>query len=152
LADRFKLTLHRETKELPVYTMVIANGGPRLQPSKVGGLGNMEIGRGQVIGQGAPTGALASYLSRLLGRNVLDKTELKGNYDFTLQWPTIGKTSLFEKETVDGQSGANSESSPEASDPSIFTAIEEQLGLKLEPQKVPMEILVIDQVEKPSKN
>ncbi len=152
LADRFKLTLHRETKELPVYTMVIANGGPKLQPSKAGGLGNMEIGRGQVIGQGAPTGALASYLSRLLGRNVLDKTELKGNYDFTLQWPTIGKTSLFEKETVDGQSGANSESSPEASDPSIFTAIEEQLGLKLEPQKVPMEILVIDQVEKPSKN
>jgi bla regulator protein BlaR1 len=152
LADRFKLTLHRETKELSVYTMVIANDGPKLHPSKVGGPGNMEIGRGQVIGQGVPVAALASYLSRLLGRNVLDKTELKGNYYFTLQWPTIGKTSLFEKETVDGQSGTNSESSPEASDPSIFTAIQEQLGLKLESQKGLVEILVIDHVEKPSGN
>jgi bla regulator protein BlaR1 len=146
LADYFKLTLHRETKELPVYTLVIAASGPKLQTAKPGdtypngmkgpggrpvGTGYFEPQKGKIVFQGRPLSSLIQYLSDRLGRTVLDKTGLNGNYDFALQWaPT----------------------SPESSSPSVLAAVQEQLGLKLEPQNTATEVLVIDRAEKPSEN
>lgn len=86
-----------------------------------------------------------------LGRPVLDKTGLTGKYDFTLQWTHQMRTELRHlKATGDG--GQEPDKPPDSSGPSIFTAIQGQLGLKLESQKGPAEILVIDHVEKPSEN
>jgi len=167
LADRFKLTIHRETKELPVYALVIAKNGPKLQEAKPGdtypngikgpdgrvGAGmTFMAGRGSVTGQGIPISDLVRFLSRQLGRKVEDKTGLTGKYDFTLQWtPDESQGAMFKGPSPEPQ-GAASPPPPDASGPSIFTALEEKLGLKLESQKGPVEILVIDHVEKPSEN
>jgi uncharacterized protein (TIGR03435 family) len=146
LADRFKLTLHRETQHLPVYELVVAQNGPKLQDAKPGdtypdgikgpdgaaaGPGVMRFRGGQLTGQRVPVALLVRELSRELGGSgsiITDKTGLIGNYDFTLQW------------------------TPEESQAPMFTAIQEQLGLKLESQNGPGEFLVIDHVEKPSEN
>jgi uncharacterized protein (TIGR03435 family) len=166
LADRFKLTLHRETKVLPAYALVIAENGPKLQESKPGetypngftspdrgGAGMMKItmdGKmGQLAGQGVSVTSLAQALSQRLGRNVLDKTGLRGNYDFTLQWPTTEGLVPAVKATEDGQQRTDSSPSP---GPTIFTAIQEQLGVQLQSQKTPVEILVIDHADPPSEN
>jgi len=167
LADRFKLTLHRETKELPVYALVIAKNGPRLHEGKPGdtypngfngpdgklGAGMMFMsGRGgPVTAQGVPLANLVRLLSRQLGRTVLDETGLMGNYDFTLQWtPDESQGPMFKG--AEGGPAPASAPPPDSSGPSIFTALQEQLGLKLESRKGPVEILVIDHAEKPSAN
>ena len=159
LADRFKLTLHREIKELPVYVLVIAENGPKLQESKPDdtypkgikgsdGRGHPDMmltGPGWLTGQGLPMAGLVGLLSQQLGRIVLDKTRLMGNYDFTMRWtPYKSQLPMFK--------GTESTSSPESPGPSLFTAIQEQLGLKLESQKGPVEILAIDHAETPSEN
>ena len=166
LADRFKLTIHRESKELPIYTLVIAKGGPKLPEAKPGdtypngfkgpegrpGTGMMRGRDGHVTGQGVPLANLVGMLSRQLGRTVIDKTGLAGKYDFTLQWtPDESQGPMF-KGADGGPQGSNSVAPPESAGPSLFTAIQEQLGLKLESQKGPVEIIVIDHVEKPSEN
>jgi uncharacterized protein (TIGR03435 family) len=165
LADRCKLTVHIETRELPVYALVVAKNGPKFQEAKTGesypsgikgpdGIargGMMRMGRGELTGQGVPLTFLVSQLSRHLGRTVLDKTGLTGNYDFTLQWtPDDGQGPMLKG--PDGGQPAAEGAPPESSGPSVFTALEEQLGLKLESQKGPVEIVVIDHVEKPSEN
>jgi uncharacterized protein (TIGR03435 family) len=109
----------------------------------------MVLRRGQVTGQARPMASLAAALSHLLGRTVLDKTGLKGNYDFTLQWTPDDSEPL--KRIADNPVPGNTPQ-PDSSGPSIFTAIEEQLGLKLDSQKGLAEVLVIDHVEKPSEN
>jgi uncharacterized protein (TIGR03435 family) len=81
-----------------------------------------------------------------MGRTVIDNTGLKGHYDFTLKWTPDRSTPM-----LSGATGSDSAPLPD-SGPSIFTAIQEQLGLKLESQKGPVELLVIDHVEKPSEN
>jgi len=153
LADRLKLTLHSETKELPVYALVIAKNGPKLKDVKPGDAdpSGMTFGRGLFKGQGVRIAFLVRMLSQQqLGRPVLDKTGLTGKYDFTLQWtPEENRAPMF-KGTRDG--GQGPDSPPDSSGPSIFTAIQEQLGLKLEAQKGPAEVLVIDHVERPSEN
>ncbi len=143
LADRFKLSLHSETKEIPVFALVIAKNGLKLQEAKPGntypngikgpagrpiGAGTLvEPERGKLVGQGVPVSDLVENLSQELGgRIIVDKTGLKGKYDFTLQV------------------------APDESQSAIFTALQEQLGLKLETQKLPIEVLVIDHAEKPS--
>jgi bla regulator protein BlaR1 len=167
LEDRFKLALHRETKELPVYSLVVAKNGPKLQEAKPGepdgdGIkgpdGRPAVGghfvhleRGQLNGHSLGMADIVRLFSQQLDRTVVDKTGLTGNYDFTLHWtPDESQDPTF-KEPAGGQ-GAGDSAPPESSGPSIFTAIQEQLGLKLESQKGPVEILVIDHVEKPSEN
>jgi uncharacterized protein (TIGR03435 family) len=179
LADRFKLTLHRETKELPVYALVVAKNGPKLQQASADELrppdpkehqdfrkgppnGAMPKGRGlfmrpgQLTGTAAPLTVLAETLSNQpeLGRIVLDKTGLKGNYDFTLKWAADERQGqMFGGPGGGGKEEPGSDSAPPPdSGPSIFTAIQEQLGLRLESQKGPVEILVIDSAERPSEN
>ena len=109
----------------------------------------MHMGPGGLTGQGLPISSLARILSQQLGNTVEDKTGLTGKYDFTLQWTPDRNTSPMSPEP--GQQGPAA-SSTDSSGPSIFTAIQEQLGLKLESQKGPVEVLVIDHVETPSEN
>ncbi|MBZ5601510.1 MAG: TIGR03435 family protein [Acidobacteriia bacterium] len=131
LADRFKLTLHRETREQPVYDLVVAKGGPKLKAADPKEAGALRVGKGQVTGMKAPMSWLAQFLSgEALDRLVIDQTGLGGEYDFTLQW------------TPDAS----------ADSPSIFTAVQEQLGLQLRAEKGPVEVLVVDRLEKPSAN
>jgi uncharacterized protein (TIGR03435 family) len=165
LAERCKLTVHLETKELPVYALVVAKDGPKFQEAKTGDsypkgikgpdgnarAGMMRMVRGELTGQGVPLTFLVSQLSRQLGRTVLDKTGLAANYDFTLQWtPDENQGPMLNR--PDGGPAAADGAPPESSGPSVFTALEEQLGLKLESQKGPVEIVVIDHVERPSEN
>lgn len=139
LADRFKMVAHWETRELPVYALVLAKGGSRLQATTLTKSGmNSSSGRGMLTLKGATMADIARTLTQEggsdLGRDVVDKTDLPGRYDLELKWtPT--------------------ESDPSAEPgPSIFTAVQEQLGLKLESTKGPVEVLVIDRIEMPSEN
>jgi uncharacterized protein (TIGR03435 family) len=136
LEDRFKLAVHRETKETSGYALVVAKGGPKLkQPTEArSGDGSISVvGRGQLRGQKAPLSMLAVQLTRLMGSSVVDETGLEGGFDFNLEWtPEETPTDL-------------------AWAPSIFTAIQE-LGLRLEARKERTEIIVIDRVEKSDAN
>jgi uncharacterized protein (TIGR03435 family) len=129
LAERFKLAVHRETRELAVYALVVAKDGPKVKLTELSGDMNQNPfrmpGRGRLIGTGVTADALAKALSGQLGRTVKDATGLKGIFDFNLEWSPDQNT--------DGAS--------------LFTAIQEQLGLKLEGRKVPVEVLVIDRIE-----
>jgi len=148
LENRAKLALHTATKDLETYTLTVADNGPKLQPApaeqsdelKEQGphMGRqqmrMQIGGNQVYGigaQGIPLDDFAQQLSRQLGTPVVNKTGLQGRYDFNLHWNG-------------GNGGSN------GSEPSLVDAVQEQLGLKLEPQKAPMQVLVIDHIEKPA--
>jgi uncharacterized protein (TIGR03435 family) len=136
LEDRFKLAIHRETKETSGYALVVARGGPKLKEATEvrPGDGSISVARGRLTGQKAPLSMLAGQLTRVLGRPVADETGFEGTFDFNLEW------------TPD-------ETPPDvASAPSIFTAIQEQLGLKLEARKERTEIIVVDHVEKPDAN
>jgi len=152
LADRFQLTLHRETKEQSVYALLIAKSGSKLQAAQqqegTGPHGPMmRMGRGELSGQGVQLDMLTRTLSSQLGRTVIDRTGLKGNFDFTLTWtPEPGQSA------GPAASGPDAPPPPDPNGPSVFTALQEQLGLRLESQKGPVEMLVIDRVEKPSEN
>jgi bla regulator protein blaR1 len=168
LADRFQLKVHTEVRELPVLALVVAKGGPKLHEAKpgdtypngikgfdgeAGGPGLMHMGPGQLTAQGLPMSSVAQLLSQQLGRTVHDKTGLTGKYDFTLQWTPEAGGSPMMKGPDAGQQGPGGPPSPaDNGGPSIFTAIQEQLGLKLESQKGPVEVLIIDHVETPSEN
>lgn len=163
LAERFKLAVHRETKVLPIYELVVAKNGPKLKeatpadsssdgiksPNGVPRAGMMMMRPGQLTGQGIPMTSLANQLSRQLHRTVIDKTGLTRKYDVTLQWTDDHSDSMFKG--PDG-SPQRADPAPDASGPSLFTAIQEQLGLKLQSTKGPVETIVIDHVEMPSEN
>jgi uncharacterized protein (TIGR03435 family) len=149
LADRFKLAVHWETRELPVYALVAAKNGPKLQPTKElnGGSGTSSNGSqtsrqlkitNQTVHELAE--ALTETVSGELGRNVVDKTGIEGKYDFELKW------------TPQTDAAPSADNGAPDSGPSFFTAIQEQLGLKLESAKGPVRVLVIDHVEMPSEN
>ncbi len=147
LKERFQLALRRETRTVTVYDLVVNKGAPKLTESslKVGGIAFP--GRGTAVGRGTAMTGLAGYLQTLLGDVVVDKTGLTGNYDFKLTW--VPDEAQAGKPGAQGVPAANG---AEESGPSIFTALQEQLGLKLEATKGPVETLVIERVEKPSEN
>jgi uncharacterized protein (TIGR03435 family) len=149
LEDRFQLKLHRETKELAVYELVVTKNGSKLVPHKGEGRG-IRTGPGSLSFQSIGIAGLAAQLSMILGRAVIDKTGLAGEYDFTLQYaPEPGQGG---PEAL-GLPPQNYTAPPvDPNRPSIFTAVQEQLGLRLESQKGQVEILVVDQVERPSEN
>jgi uncharacterized protein (TIGR03435 family) len=132
LAERFNLTLHHESKEMPVLALTVAKGGPRLHPSEATGGPEVRGGRGRLVARNVTMGMLAAQLAgRVLDRPVLDRTEIAGKFDVDLEWTPVERADLG---------------------PSIFTALQEQLGLKLETQKGVVDVLVIDHVERPSAN
>lgn len=159
LAERARLNLHTETKTLSIYALEVGENGSKLEPAPVGepddmkGSGPVRIGTQQmrmkmagnqvygIAAQGISADDLAQLLSRQLGTPVVNKTGLQGRYGFNLNW-SDGNRTLTESESSSGSASA----------PSIFTAVQEQLGLKLEAQKAPMQVLVIDHVEKPAEN
>jgi uncharacterized protein (TIGR03435 family) len=147
LADRFRFQFHTGTKELPVYALVVGKNGPKLQKAKT--KGSIAMGRGQLTAHSLSMADLAAHLSNQVGRVVLDKTGLQGDYNFTLKWTPEERS---QQPFGPGPMAQNALPQPEANGPSIFTALQEQLGLKLESQKGPVEILVIDHVEKPTAN
>jgi bla regulator protein blaR1 len=165
LADRFKLKVSHEMKDLPVYALVVAKGGSKLKPTEVSPpaadgtsepkkqfRGVRMMGPGELSATNIDLSFLADILSGQpeLGRLVVDQTGLMGNYDWTLKWTPEQSASMFK--SADGSHAAADAPPPDSSGPSIFTALQEQLGLKLEPRKGPVETLVIDSVEKPSEN
>jgi bla regulator protein blaR1 len=166
LADRFQLKVHTELRDLPVLALVVAKGGPKLHEAKPGdtypnglkgfdgegGPGMMLMRPGQLTAQGLDLSSVAKLLSQQLGRTVQDKTGLTGKYDFTLQWKPDRDPSPMPGAPPPGQQGPDATLSPDSSEASIFTAVQEQLGLKLESRKAPVEVLVIDHVEAPSEN
>lgn len=138
LADRFHLKAHTEKRQMPVYDLVVAKGGPKLKEATAEEASKSML-RGAVPGKiecvSMPLSSLPVFLNRELGRPTMDKTGLTGKYDFTLQFVPASKAAT-----------------DETGGPSIFTAVEEQLGLKLEPAKETMDVLVIDSIEQPAAN
>jgi bla regulator protein blaR1 len=149
LADKFRLSLHPQTQNLASYDLVVDENGHKLQPDD--SLPRfMRLGRGEMTSHG-PLDILAFELSVRLGCTVVDKTDLNGNYAFSLHWtPDPSEDARL---AAAGELGAVAEASaPDANGPSLFTALQEQLGLKLEPHTEPVQVLVIDRAEQPSQN
>lgn len=168
LRDRFNLSLTRDTKDLPVYALVVAKNGPKLKTSTftppenspdmprapgVGGGPQMGIrmnGRGQLTETYGDMNMLADVLSRFCGRPVINKTALTGRYDFDLKWtPDEEQGGPM---SPGARPGGDDAPPPDSTGTSLFTAIQEQLGLKLEPQKAPMDVLVIQHIDHPTEN
>jgi uncharacterized protein (TIGR03435 family) len=161
LAERFKLALHHETREIPIYEMTIAKNGPKLKESPVDldetdpGLqppprwsspppqaGNVG---GSMQSTKQPMEWLVAMLSGMLGRPVTDTTGLKGKYDIQLRWGGFGLNASVAPDNPDVGAAE--------SEPSLIQAVQEQLGLKLTPKKAPFDVLVIDHIERvPAEN
>ena len=140
LEDRFKLAVHRETREKPGYALVVAKGGFKLKPVEADGSDtNHSGGRIQTLtAKGTSMPILADLVSRYLGEVVIDKTGIAGAYNFDLRW------------TNDDQVPNDTGVEPA---PTLFIAFQETLGLRLQPQKVQIEMVVVDHVERvPSEN
>jgi uncharacterized protein (TIGR03435 family) len=143
LAERFKLAVHRESKEQRVYFLVVGKGGPKLkdaQPEEKQDLEQvrgsrlpMQMMRGRIVGRAVPVAMIAGALSRVAGYPVVDHTGLTNTIDVDLKWTP--------------------EDNNKGDSPNLFAAIQEQLGLKLEPGKAPVEMLIVDGVERtPAEN
>jgi uncharacterized protein (TIGR03435 family) len=136
LEDRFQLKTHFEEREAPVYVLIIGKDGHRLKPGSAGTEPSINTRKGaaeaHMKGSNAPISILASNLGNQLGRMVQDETGLTGGWDWQLDW--------------------DPSSSADSNEPSLVTAIRQQLGLKLQPRKGLMKVLVIDSVHKPSDN
>jgi uncharacterized protein (TIGR03435 family) len=153
LTDRFHLKIHHETRTLPMYDLLLAKGGSRMKaeppvapspdaakdPEAAKPRGMMTMGSGILKGQGLPVTSIANHLSYIIQATVTDKTGLTGSFDFELKW------------TPDDAGPTSPDASGEPN-VSIFTAVQEQLGLKLQPTKGPVDTLIIDHVEQPSEN
>ncbi|HEV3220063.1 MAG TPA: TIGR03435 family protein [Candidatus Acidoferrales bacterium] len=161
LEDRCQLRVSHETKELPVFALVVAKNGPKLTPTtlppdetadprKRTPKSMKTVARGQLIARGISIPTLISALAKEVGgRTILDETGLKGEYDFKLDWtPELNNPVT----ATDASPSSATAPLPDSSGPSIFTALQEQLGLKLESKKAPRDVVVIDHVERPSGN
>ena len=179
LAERFNLTLHQETRILPIYNLTVGKGGNKLHPSQDGSCVNIDTTNGpatfpalgtrtcgaRLLGARGPDltvdtthlslGDFAKTLTVDLDRTVIDKTGLTGLFDIHLEFARDVATSGVLADggaIVMGGPVLIRESGPVEPAPSIFYAIQEQLGLKLESAKGPVEVLVIDSVSKPTEN
>ena len=136
LRDRFKLVLRSEKRELSYFALTVAKGGPKLTPAKAGGLPNMQTRPGSVKATSMRLSDSTRRLAGFFGRHVSDETGLEGLFDFYLSW----------------NAGSESQEVTDADRSAIVTALQEQLGLKLESRKGPVPVLVVEKIEKPSEN
>lgn len=142
LRDRFGLILRAETHELPMYALIPAKGGPRLSRPAAGDRGPLLGGNpGRITGRGVTIRMLADQLSGVLGRPVSDETGLDGPYNFDLAWTPDSPAQAAPDEPASPTGG-----------PSLFTALTEQLGLRLESRKGPVQVYVVEKIEKPGEN
>jgi uncharacterized protein (TIGR03435 family) len=158
LEERFGLKYHHETRELPMYSLVVAKSGLKMKESAPDDPAAKDKPRGHMLRYDGPghiesTGTtvemLSHILSRELGRSIVDHTGLKGPYDYELKWTPADAP----PPTAGGDSGApKSDGEGDVSGPSLFTALEEQLGLKLESTKGQVDVVVIDHLDMPSAN
>ena len=152
MEDRFKLATHRETRQLPLYEVTIARGGIKFkegacegQPGPQNPCGGTSFAlRGEMKGRVITVQDFGDAFSQYLGRTVVDKTGLTGKYDFDLRWTP--------DDTMPRGPGDAGAPPPDPNGPSLFTAMREQLGLELKAAKGPVEMLVIDHVERPDAN
>jgi len=139
LADRFQLRVHRESKEMPVYALVIGKAGPKLKDSApdatTGMRASVTLATVTSTFTKSPMSSLVRVLSSAADRPVLDQTGLTGSYDYKIEFARDPAAAVAESSAA-----------------SLFTAVQEQLGLKLEPRKASIETLVIDHAERPSDN
>jgi uncharacterized protein (TIGR03435 family) len=155
LADRLKLKLHFETRQEPIFAIVTAKSGSKLTPAAAE---DAQQGQGivvryngqaaQMTAKGITLGNLANWLtgySEMGGQTVVDQTGLTQQYDFVLNWTR-------ERSFVNGQQSEESESPAGTGGPTLFTALQEQLGLKLVNTRGPVEIIVVDSIERPTEN
>jgi uncharacterized protein (TIGR03435 family) len=171
LEERFNLKYHHETREMSMYALVVAKGGLKMKASapedppkaddsqepedgetkdkpRMGRRSLVMNGRGLLESTGTTTEMLAHVLAQHLSRTVVNKTGLTGNYDYTLQWTPDDVVT-----PTGGDAGpGKSDISPDAGGPTLLTALEEQLGLKLESQKGTVDVIVIDHIDLPSEN
>jgi uncharacterized protein (TIGR03435 family) len=153
LVDRFQLRFHTEKKELPVYAMVVAKGGPKISvsagdPNAFPGIGfGREPGVISLFGRNTGLNGVANGLqSNILDKPVVDQTGLTGRYDFQLRF-TPDAVQLANFGGLEGANAADLNAPPD-----IFTAFEQQLGLKLQATKALVDVMVIDRIERPSPN
>ncbi|HEY1497510.1 MAG TPA: TIGR03435 family protein [Candidatus Solibacter sp.] len=163
LAERFKLTIHREQKSMPVYAIVVGKSGvkmPKVEGEALAAPGagaiRMQMGmKGRQLAGKVTIDSLAGMLSRMLDRPVIDATELKDTYDMNLEWTPddreggmMGGIKMMASDHAPASEGSESSSAP-----SLFAAVQEQLGLKLDPRKGQVDVVVVDSVEKaPTQN
>ena len=147
LKDRFKLALRHETKDAPIYELVVARGGSKMQEDTTSARQRIaRTGAGKVAAQKATLAMFAAVLEMVAGRPVADKTGLPSTYTFKLDWtPDVGERGL------PGPAGPDV-APPDPNGPSLFAALQEQLGLRLQAAKGPVESLVIEEAEKPGEN
>ncbi len=149
LTQSFKLILHAETQNLSAFDLLVGPGGSKLQPQS-GEMRRIRLGRGELTSEGSPLDPLVNQLSIRLGRTVVDKTGLKGNYSFSLHWTPDAEEVERLKQQGFAESGMPAPS--EAGTPDLLTAVQQQLGLKLEPTTGNVQVLVVDHAEQPSEN
>jgi uncharacterized protein (TIGR03435 family) len=137
LAERFQLKIQREKRDLPVYALTPGKGGIKFGEAPDRQTTGFDVAAGKLVGYGVTMTELADELSRRLDRPVIDKTAMSGAFDLKLEFSPVQ---------------AQTNTAPDASAPDIITAIEEQLGLRLEATKAAIEVLVIDHAEKPDAN
>lgn len=137
LTARFQMKAHTDAREIAAYDLLIAKGGPKLKEPTAGepGSSSFSAASGSVKWANAPLTNLKFLLGREVGKPVIDKTGLAGRYDFTLEFTPVARAAT-----------------DNTGRPSVFTALEEQLGLKLVPAKEPVDVLVIDSIEQPGEN
>jgi len=145
LADRFQLKVHHETRDLPIYELVAAKSGLKMTESPGKTNSGWSMGNGSFQGKAVPIDSFVFSLSNEVSRLVVNKTGLKGNYEIALKWAPDEM-----RASADASNAASSSSAD--SGPSIFAALEEQLGLKLVSSKGPVDVIVVDHIERPSQN
>jgi uncharacterized protein (TIGR03435 family) len=145
LADRFQLKVHQDSRELPIYALTLAKTGPKLTEWKEGVGPSCHYQGGVLTCRKVSMASLADELARRLGRQVVDRTGITGDFDVKLTWAPD------EFQAPGPSEGARVEAANPGS-PSLFNAVQEQLGLKLVADKAPVPVWVIDSAEKPSEN
>jgi uncharacterized protein (TIGR03435 family) len=143
LTDRFHLKVHTETKILPVYNLVVTSHGPKFKPSpdQSSDHSGMSANDQDVTLTSAPISSLTYFLVGSLNRTIIDKTNLTGKYDLHLTWAP-------DRPAMAGSDAGQ----PDDAGPSLFSALQDQLGLKLDPAKGPVITLVVDHIDPPSPN
>lgn len=144
LRDRFGLQAHRETREQSAYVLKIAKDGPKLKADETGAT-NIRVNGNSIGLERGEISRLTQLLSSALGKPVVDQTGLTGHYDVSLQWNDAPVAD-------GGVIGLDAHATADPNRESIFSAIQDQLGLQLVSQRAPVEMIVIDKIERPSAN